>query len=423
MKKILLICPEIIGKKMAGPGIRYYQLACQLAKNFQVTLASYPIKKSEKTKGNFRQIYFSKINQLAPLLKKCDAIIALGMWPEAMLYFKKFRKFIICDLYDPHTFENLERDKRKKEKERLFSEISLQIKYQLLLGDHFLCASERQKDYFLGILSALGRINPKIYQNNPNLENFFTILPFGYQKNKSKFKPKIKGIIPGINKKDKVIIWGGGIWDWFDAQSVIFAFKDLIKKYPTWKLLFLGVRHPNPQIVQNNQLAKCYQLASKFKLLNKNIFFNFDWIPYQEYPDYFKEADLGISTHFNNLETRYAFRTRIISYLGAQLPMVVTKGDVLANLVAKKKLGIVVDFEDINGLKKAIKKLLTSQKDYQEIKKNLQKNYSQFLISNLIKPLIKILKNPSPPQKTSQFFLLILRLKLFLFRLFWKIKK
>ena len=38
MKNILLISPDSINKKMAGPGIRYFNFAIELSKYFNVTI-------------------------------------------------------------------------------------------------------------------------------------------------------------------------------------------------------------------------------------------------------------------------------------------------------------------------------------------------------------------------------------------------
>ena len=58
-----------------------------------------------------------------------------------------------------------------------------------------------------------------------------------------------------------------------------------------------------------------------------------DWVPYDERALYLMEADLGVSTHHAHLETRYAFRTRMLDYLWARLPIVCTEGDHFGDLV------------------------------------------------------------------------------------------
>ena len=52
-----------------------------------------------------------------------------------------------------------------------------------------------------------------------------------------------------------------------------------------------------------------------------------------------READLGVSAHRDHLEARYAHRTRLLDYLWAGLPVVATRGDALAELVDRERLG------------------------------------------------------------------------------------
>ena len=45
------------------------------------------------------------------------------------------------------------------------------LKFQLAIGDFFICASEKQRDYWLGMLNAMGRINPFNYDSDDTLKN------------------------------------------------------------------------------------------------------------------------------------------------------------------------------------------------------------------------------------------------------------
>ncbi len=50
---------------------------------------------------------------------------------------------------------------------------------QLAAGDFFLCASDRQRLFYLGQLATLGRINPANYEQDPHLERLLAVVPFG----------------------------------------------------------------------------------------------------------------------------------------------------------------------------------------------------------------------------------------------------
>ena len=49
----------------------------------------------------------------------------------------------------------------------------------LTTGSAFLCASDRQRDLWLGVLSSLGRIGYDEYAADPTLERLVAVVPFG----------------------------------------------------------------------------------------------------------------------------------------------------------------------------------------------------------------------------------------------------
>ena len=46
-------------------------------------------------------------------------------------------------------------------------------------GDFFLCAATKQRDFWLGQMTALGRVNPLTYDERRPLESLIAIVPFG----------------------------------------------------------------------------------------------------------------------------------------------------------------------------------------------------------------------------------------------------
>ena len=73
-------------------------------------------------------------------------------------------------------------------------------------------------------------------------------------------------------------------------------------------------------------------LADGLGLAGTHVFFNEGWVDYESRQDYLLEADIGVSAHIDHLEASLSFRARILDYLWAGLPVVATRGDVLADL-------------------------------------------------------------------------------------------
>ncbi|WP_426350482.1 glycosyltransferase [Alloiococcus sp. CFN-8] len=395
MKKVLLISPDTIAKKMAGPGIRYYNFAKELSRSLDVSLY-IPNKNTDIDEKNINfKIIKGVRRELKIAARDADSIVVQGRALRAYSFLKKLKKPIVVDIYDPITLENLELRKNLDFKTRLwFHETDLDlILEQLAFGDYFICASEKQKDYWLGMLAALNRVNPATYVEDNKMDALIGVVPFGLP-NEAPVKTKrvLKGVWPGIEEEDKVIIWGGGIWNWFDPLSLIEAMNIVSKKRRDIKLFFMGIGHPTA-IIDISTAEECIELSKSYSLYNKTIFFN-DWVPYEERQNYLLESDIGISTYFNNLETRFSFRTRILDYIWCDLPMLLTKGDYMAEMVEREEIGLCHEEKAPEEIAEAILTMLEDEKLYSSSKANIDKLKESYRWKNVIRDLESFCKNP-----------------------------
>jgi glycosyltransferase involved in cell wall biosynthesis len=166
----------------------------------------------------------------------------------------------------------------------------------------------------------------------------------------------MKGVVPGIGPHDRVVLWGGGIWNWLDPLTVIRAVHRL--RRPEVKLFVLGTTRPNAGVPTMAMQMRAVALAEELGVLGTTVFFNEGWVPYERRAAYLLEADVGVSAHLDELEARFAYRTRLLDCIWAALPIVTTDGDSLAELVEHHGLGLVVSPEDIEGYAVAIGTLL-----------------------------------------------------------------
>ena len=95
-------------------------------------------------------------------------------------------------------------------------------------------------------------------------------------------------------------------------------------------------------------------------------------------------------THFDNLETRFSFRTRILDYLWADLPMIVTEGDSMADLVKEHDLGQVVRYENVDDIANSITLVLEKEKEYRD---NIARFKKNFFWKNVVLDLIDVIEN------------------------------
>lgn len=399
-KKIVLISNDKVGSTMAGPGIRYFELSNALSKYFKVTLLVPDECDKQTTNFSIKSFNSNKFSSsIVSILKNeemVDYVISQNLRPPLLRYLKKNKIKYIADLYDPLTIEVLEYTKFDSKKTQIntlnFNCTSLSL--QLNTAEHILCASDIQKDFYLGIMSCQRLINPITYEKDPTFENKISLAPFGIPDNNFKSDPNfdIQTKFPNINKNDTVIYWGGGIWDWFDPMSTVKAIELLSKKRNDIKLFFLGVKHPNPKIKEMATAQKVLDYCKEKDLLDKYVFFNFGWTPYEERINYLSRANIGISTHLENLETRFSFRTRILDYFWAELPIITTVGDSMSAVIEKNNLGISVQYQDVKGIANAIEEMI-EKKDNNEFQKNIQVVKKRFLWSKIANDIYNIINS------------------------------
>ncbi len=348
--QVLIISSDPLAAKLAGPGIRAMEMARYIAQSCAVTLAA-PNRADVSIPG-VTCVAFQPADQahMLELVALADVVVAQGYTFYHYPVIAASKKITVVDLYDPFHLENLEmhtKNRHPQRRELAISDIGV-LADQLQLGDFFICASERQRDLWLGALSMTERLSPFSYEQDPTFRTLIDVVPFGLPPSPPiATAPVLKGVVPGIDADDTVVLWGGGIWEWLDPLTIIRAMAAIRERQPAIKLFFLGQHHPNTEVVPVMAMYdQAVALAEELGLRNTTVFFNDRWVPYAERQNYLLEADIGVSAHSEHIETRFAFRTRLLDYIWAGLPMIVAEGDALADVVAVRGLGHVVPIGD-----------------------------------------------------------------------------
>jgi len=359
--RALVVSTDPVTATMPGPAIRAWHLADALADRHEVALVSTV--ECTRTHDRVRLLGPPDPDTRTELERWMDvAIIPAGAfheWPSLAAT----DKVLVVDVYDPYHLENLEpsTDASLHQRHERLSQLNGAINQHLVRGDFFLCASERQRDFWLGSLTALGRVNPYTYEDDPGADALVVTVPFGLSADPPRRTgPGLRGVIDGVGADDKVVLWAGGVYNWFDPCSVIAAIDRLRASRRDIRLVFLGMQHPNPAIPTMRAAVEARALADRLQLTGTHVFFNEGWVPYDERANALLDADVGVSTHLDHIETRYSFRTRILDYLWAGLPMVLTEGDVLADLVRDEGLGKTVPAGDVAALERALDDILST---------------------------------------------------------------
>ncbi|MBE3035711.1 MAG: glycosyltransferase, partial [Candidatus Atribacteria bacterium] len=394
-RTVLIISSEIVSKDMAGPAIRVWNFAKILSEHMNVILA-IP-NENNLAEQVFKIVQYRDESSLKNIIGQSDIVLCGGMTFSKFKCIRNSDKYIIMDIYDPYNLATLVeyKDETMERQLDIYKSVHFIANEMLYYGDFYICASERQRDFWMGMLAALNRVNPYSYNQDPQMRKLIDVVPFGLPSNKPVHTRQVlKGVIKGIEKDDFVIIWGGGIYNWFDPLTLIRAMAKIQGVRKDIKLYFLGVKHPNPQVKELSLVTETVELAVKLDVLDKNVFFNFGWIEYDQRQNYLLESDAGIITHPNHIETRFAFRTRILDYFWAGLPVISTRGDSLSELVEKESLGITVMAGDVDGLADAIISLADNEPFILDCRDRVAAISQDYTWEKVCRPIIEFCKDP-----------------------------
>jgi len=396
-RRILVVTPDTLGELMAGPAIRAWEIAKALSAVGDVRLISTN-RVADISDDRFH-VAFADDASLRAHVDWAEVLVFQGHILRSHPWIKATDTMIVADIYDPMHLEQLEQGKDFSPEERLAVAIDTVevLNDQLERADFLVCASEKQRDFWLGQLAGLARINPATYDRDPSLRSLLDIAPFGVQNEPPVQKRHgIKGTVPGIGPDDKVIVWGGGIYNWFDPLTLIEAVAVARRAHPDLRLFFLGAAHPNPNIPTMRMAVQARERADALGLTGEAVFFNESWVPYADRADYLLDADLGVSTHYEHLETAFSFRTRILDYLWASLPIISTDGDTFAPIIRDNELGRVVPPEDVEALAAAIEELLYDGDARERIAANITAYAREHTWEHTLRPLVAYCADPTP---------------------------
>jgi glycosyltransferase involved in cell wall biosynthesis len=357
-RRIVVATPDVLGPAMAGPAIRALQFAKALGAEHEVELVSTT--GCTRTGDSFpvRQVTSAEVDEL---ITRTDVWVVQGNVLQVLPQIAASSARVVVDLYAPYHLESLEPTGSRTPRERLAASHNATVALNggMVRGDFFLTASDKQRDFWLGALASLGRVNPLTYDTDRSLRSLVAVVPFGVEDQPPVHsRPALRGVTPGIGPDDRLLLWGGGVYNWFDPLTLVRAVEQLTPTHPDLRLVFLGGKHPNPAVIEMRMAVELRALSDQLGLTGKHVFFNEGWVPYDERGSFFLEADIGVSTHLDHVETAFSFRTRILDYLWARLPVVSTDGDVFAEVLEHSGAGITVPPGDVPALVAALGALL-----------------------------------------------------------------
>jgi GT2 family glycosyltransferase/glycosyltransferase involved in cell wall biosynthesis len=406
-RRILVLTCDAVTERMAGPAIRAWHMAELLAGEHDVRLVSLnPHCTPPPAEFDVRHI---APRALGPELDWAQVVILQGHVLAQVPALATSRHIVVADMYDPMHLEQLEQGRDAApdnaapndaadgaHRARVVHAVTEVLSAQLRRGDFFLCASERQRHFWLGHLAAIGRLSPTLYDADPTTRSLLAVAPFGLPGK----PPQRTGPGPrerfGFSARDRVLLWAGGVYSWFDPLTLLHAVHALRAEHADLRLVFLGMRHPNPDVPEMGMAGQTRRLADTLGLTGTQVFFNETWVPYADRQNWLLDADAGVSTHLEHVETTFAFRTRVLDYLWAGLPIVTTDGDAFAELVRTEQLGVVVPAADPVALASALARVLYDDAFAAGCRERIAAVAQRYTWEAALAPLVEFCRHPQP---------------------------
>lgn len=407
--KVVLVTHDRIGPQMAGPAIRCLELGRGLASVAEVVVASaLPVQPAGVT--GVRVASFAEGGSaLRRVVDGADVLVLQGLMTRRYPFLLHTGAYRVMDLYDPFQFEALSQgDPRDPGRGIQLARLRAILDEQMRHADLMLVASERQRDMWLGRACALGLLQPDETDRNPGWDQRMMVVPFGlHPQDASPVGPGMREALGGLAPEAPVLLWGGGVWDWFDPLTLIRSIGPLSERHPDLRLVFMGTRHPSPDVPVPRMLSEARALADAMGLAGRNVLFHDGWVPYDERLGWYAQADIGVTAHLRGIETRYSFRTRVLDYMAAGLPLATTEGDGFADLVAREDLGVVIPYDDVTGWRDGLDGLLCDR-DRAEGKarrmrvRNVAARYQWSRVTEPLAAWIATGRLSAPPRRPSE---------------------
>jgi hypothetical protein len=101
MTRVLIVSTDVVGARMAGPGIRAFELARALARAHSVTLAVPGGSDIADPQVRIAAYAYGEAGAFGPLLDQADVVIGQGFVFEAHPELLATELPLAIDLYDP----------------------------------------------------------------------------------------------------------------------------------------------------------------------------------------------------------------------------------------------------------------------------------------------------------------------------------
>jgi glycosyltransferase involved in cell wall biosynthesis len=356
MFQVVVHTPDVVGDRMAGPGIRAWHLARELAKHVSVTL----IAKNEGSSPDDVPLIEHGTDAARAAMR--DASVLIGQ-PARGFKRRRPRQRIVYDLFDPTVLELRE----------LYGSFP-SLRQRVHLGAEWWRLSEALMGADLLVYAAPNQ--RRFYESLQSGDAPWIEVPFGIDLAETRACEK---------SRDNIVVWGGGVWEWLDPTTAVEAIVRLNAEGVRARLLFMGRARPNRALIDRRRDDRFDELLLRG---GPYVSANSEWIPYRERLSWLRSAKIAIMLHRRTAEAGVSIRTRLFDAIAAGVPVVATAGGFAAELVEREGLGVVVAPEDARAVASGIRRLLTDDAFFTSCVQNLERIRPRFAWEVVTRPLV-----------------------------------
>lgn len=366
--RALVITDDRVGPVMAGSALRAWELAVALeAAGHEVRVAAGEGSRSPSGIGP-RLVR-------RPSWRWAEAIVTppwvLGPRPLGA------KKRLVADGATPLLAELAAMPRTPRvDRRRRTAGASLQL--ALARADAVLAAGEAQQGWWQRRLDAAGRREVPVLQ-----------VPFGV--------PEVapaaeRDELPGVPPTWAVVLWWGGVWPWLDLETLLAA-RARLGDVPVSVVVPTG-RRPGAASPSVDEVMLA-ALAARHGLEPPQVVGLERWVPYHQRHRILNRTSLLAVLHHPGEEAELAFRTRALDGVWAGVPLLVTEGGAVADLVRERGWGAVVPPREPRQTAAAIE-LALAERQQLRFRAALAADRDGWRWSRVAEPLVSLL--PRLPQ-------------------------
>lgn len=179
----------------------------------------------------------------------------------------------------------------------------------LAASDLSIVASDIQRHYLVGLLSGSRILTPKTYDSIR-----IVIAPIGVDSSTP---------VATEPKKERVILWWGGFYPWYDFERLHEFANALYINEPKTTFRIVGAMNP----FTSGELFESVPRAVLAKLTSLPNVESWDWLPYSKREEAFEGVTAVLILNDQGFENEFSWRTRLVDPLGFGVPILTNGGD------------------------------------------------------------------------------------------------